>query len=185
MCADFEWWRTDALALFLLQICGGFPDAVARCCQLLDDHVSVDFVVRPCGITKLTNASIGNLTHISGSRMITRCCGCVLRHLACQRVQHACRHPAKAGCRVSQSCNETLVSSESPLKIPPTVRPAGHQHGVPHRPGVQQVSKAECTVPLRCMFRGPPKLLHCCCGAQSIPPAALVNSRDMGVRQNR
>lgn len=76
MCADFEWWRTDALALFLLQICGGFPDAVARCCQLLDDHVSVDFVVRPCGITKLTNASIGNLTHISGSRMMTRCCGC-------------------------------------------------------------------------------------------------------------
>ena len=28
-----------------LQICGGFPDAVARCCQLLDDCVDVDFVV--------------------------------------------------------------------------------------------------------------------------------------------
>ena len=28
-----------------LQICGGFPDAVARCCQLLDNCVDVDFVV--------------------------------------------------------------------------------------------------------------------------------------------
>ena len=26
------------------QICGGFPDALTRCCQLLEVHVSVDFV---------------------------------------------------------------------------------------------------------------------------------------------
>lgn len=30
--------------LFGVQLCGAYPDSMARCCQLLDDLVSVDFV---------------------------------------------------------------------------------------------------------------------------------------------
>ena len=26
------------------QVCGGFPDAMGRCAQLLDEHLEVDFV---------------------------------------------------------------------------------------------------------------------------------------------
>ena len=28
----------------LAQVCGGFPDAMGRCAQLLDEHLEVDFV---------------------------------------------------------------------------------------------------------------------------------------------
>jgi tRNA-dihydrouridine synthase 3 len=29
---------------YALQVCGGFPDAMGRCAQLLDEHLDVDFV---------------------------------------------------------------------------------------------------------------------------------------------
>lgn len=31
-------------ALIVLQVCGGYADALARCAQLLEEHAAVDFV---------------------------------------------------------------------------------------------------------------------------------------------
>ncbi len=103
---------------------------MARCCQLLDEHVSVDFVVRSCDTTKLIQVIIGSLTHMPGfpndnSMLRMRRFTWLASASSFRMVPTPCES-------ASQSCNDALVSSESPLKIPPTVLPAGHQHGVSH-----------------------------------------------------
>lgn len=41
--------RHPAERYFGVQVCGGYPDAMARLAQLLDEHVEADFVDINCG----------------------------------------------------------------------------------------------------------------------------------------
>ncbi|XP_069110422.1 tRNA-dihydrouridine(47) synthase [NAD(P)(+)]-like isoform X2 [Argopecten irradians] len=41
--------RHESEDLFGVQICGAFPDTLTRCCQLINDELSVDFVDLNCG----------------------------------------------------------------------------------------------------------------------------------------
>ncbi|OWF48579.1 tRNA-dihydrouridine(47) synthase [NAD(P)(+)]-like [Mizuhopecten yessoensis] len=41
--------RHETEDLFGVQICGAFPDTLTRCCQLINDELSVDFVDLNCG----------------------------------------------------------------------------------------------------------------------------------------
>ena len=53
--------RHTVIVIDPLQVCGGFPDSLARCAQMLDEHIDVDFVDvnMGCPIDIVTNRSAG------------------------------------------------------------------------------------------------------------------------------
>lgn len=122
------------------QVCGGFPDALARTAQLIDENISVDFVdvnMGERGSHHRGSLSVIQLTHLASRHLhlsLLRTNGARLSHLYCVRPQRRQR---------------TAAVPPAPLYINFPQPPPNHLQAAPSTSCATAAPAAHCCVALR------------------------------------